>query len=101
MLDLRDIHKRYRLGQHEVQALRGVSLTIEDGDYVAIMGPSGSGKSTLLHLLGLLDVPDAGSYRIDGREIASLDEDELAVRRRDACGFVFQQFHLLARLSAM
>lgn len=100
MLELRDIQKRYRQGSCDVHALRGVSLNIADGDYVAIMGPSGSGKSTLLHLLGLLDVPDEGSYRIDGREIAKLGEDELAILRRDTCGFVFQQFHLLARLAA-
>jgi macrolide transport system ATP-binding/permease protein len=101
MLEIRDVHKRYVMGDNVVHALRGVSLTIEDGDFVAIMGPSGSGKSTLMHVLGLLDSPDEGSYRIDGREAAGLGEDELAVLRREAIGFIFQQFNLLPRMSAL
>ncbi|HKU46400.1 MAG TPA: amino acid ABC transporter ATP-binding protein, partial [Burkholderiales bacterium] len=80
--------------------LRGVSLTIETGDFVAIMGPSGSGKSTLMHLLGLLDVPDKGSYQLFGREISGLSEDELAALRSSRIGFIFQQFHLLSRTTA-
>ena len=100
MIELKDVHKSYSLGGSEVLALRGVSLTIEPGEYVAIMGPSGSGKSTLMNVLGLLDTPDRGSYRLFGREVSQLDEDELAVLRREAIGFVFQQFHLLPRLSA-
>ena len=101
MLELRDVHKSYRMGDTTVYALRGVSLTIEPGEFVAIMGPSGSGKSTLMHVLGLLDVPERGSYRVLGREMARLDGDELAVLRREAVGFVFQQFNLLPRLSAL
>ena len=100
MIELKDVHKTYALGGTEVRALRGVTLTIEAGEYVAIMGPSGSGKSTLMNMLGLLDVPDRGSYRLFGREVSKLGEDELAVLRREAIGFVFQQFHLLPRLSA-
>ncbi|MCX6129290.1 MAG: ABC transporter permease, partial [Proteobacteria bacterium] len=80
--------------------LRDVSIKIEAGDFVAIMGPSGSGKSTLMHIMGLLDVPDTGSYLINGREVSKLDEDELAVLRRKVLGFIFQQFNLLPRMSA-
>ncbi len=100
MIELRDIHKSYRMGDTTVYAMRGVSLTIEPGEFVAISGPSGSGKSTLMHVIGLLDVPDSGSYRLLGREVAHLAEDELAVLRREAIGFVFQQFNLLPRVAA-
>ena len=100
MVELKDIHKTYRMGDTTVYALQGVSLTIEPGEFVAIMGPSGSGKSTLMHVIGLLDVPDSGSYQLFGREVAHLKEDELAVLRREAIGFVFQQFNLLPRVAA-
>src|SRR3990170_4064974 len=100
MIELRDIHKTYRMGDTRVLALRSVSLTIEPGEFVAITGPSGSGKSTLMHTIGLLDVPESGSYRLLGREVAHLEEDELAVLRREAIGFIFQQFNLLPRVAA-
>lgn len=101
MLDLKKISKVYRMGENEVHALREVSILIEEGDFVAIMGPSGSGKSTLMHILGLLDVPTSGSYQVDGRETSHLSEDELAVLRREVIGFIFQQFNLLPRMSAL
>src|SRR4051812_14680666 len=100
MIELRDISKTYRMGDTEVRALDGVSLTIEEGDFVAIMGPSGSGKSTLAHILGLLDVPGAGSYKLSGEETANLSEDALAALRSKQIGFIFQQFNLLPRMSA-
>jgi macrolide transport system ATP-binding/permease protein len=100
MIELRDVSKTYQMGDTTVHALRGVSLRIEPGEFIAITGPSGSGKSTLMHVIGLLDVPDAGSYRLFGREVAHLSGDELAVLRREAIGFVFQQFNLLARTAA-
>lgn len=100
MIEIKDITKTYKMGTTSVHALRGVSLTIEDGDFVAIMGPSGSGKSTLAHILGLLDVPSTGSYKLNQKEVAQLSEDELALLRRDEIGFIFQQFNLLPRLSA-
>jgi putative ABC transport system ATP-binding protein len=83
-----------------VHALRGVDLTLADGDYAAVMGPSGSGKSTLLNILGLLDRPDAGSYRLDGTETTTLPEEHRARLRRERIGFVFQAFHLIPRLTA-
>lgn len=100
MIEVRDLSKVYRMGEYEVQALRSVSLSIEPGDFVAIMGPSGSGKSTLMQILGLLDTPTSGSYKIAGREASGLTDDELAVLRRETVGFIFQQFHLLARMNA-
>jgi len=100
MIELKDIHKTYRMGETTVYALRGVSLRIEPGEFVAITGPSGSGKSTLMHVIGLLDVPDSGSYRLFDREVAHLEEDDLAVLRREAIGFIFQQFNLLPRVDA-
>jgi macrolide transport system ATP-binding/permease protein len=101
MIELRDVHKTYTLGGSTVHALDGVSLSIGPGEFIAIMGPSGSGKSTLLHVLGLLDVPDRGSHQLLGREVAQLSDDELAVLRRGTIGFIFQQFNLLPRLTAL
>ncbi|HEX4482310.1 MAG TPA: ATP-binding cassette domain-containing protein, partial [Solirubrobacteraceae bacterium] len=98
---VRDVSKTYELGQIRVRALREVSLRIERGDFVAIMGSSGSGKSTLMNILGCLDVPTAGSYRIDGVDVRSLDEDDLSDLRSRKIGFVFQSFNLVARTSAV
>jgi macrolide transport system ATP-binding/permease protein len=101
MIELKNISKTYKTGKVEVQALRNVSLNISRGEFVAIMGPSGSGKSTLLHILGFLDRPDSGSYYLDKREITRLTDNELAIVRNRLAGFVFQQFHLLPRMSAL
>ncbi len=100
MLEIKDVKKIYKMGDTEVFALDGVSLQIEDGVFIAIMGPSGSGKSTLSNILGLLDTPTQGSYYLHGNDIAKRSEDELAIYRRDEIGFIFQQFNLLPRLSA-
>ena len=97
MIEISNVTKKYIMGDYVVHALRGASLKIEPGEFVAIMGQSGSGKSTLMHILGLLDVPDSGSYKLFGREISQLGEDELATLRGSSIGFVFQQFNLLSR----
>jgi ABC-type lipoprotein export system ATPase subunit len=101
MIELRHITKTYKMGTVEVQALRDVSLKIAQGEFVAIMGPSGSGKSTLMHIVGFLDRPDSGSYLLGGRDITELSDDELAILRNRLAGFIFQQFHLLPRISAV
>jgi len=101
MIEVSGITKTYWMGDVEVQALRGVGFTIQDGELVAIMGPSGSGKSTLMNVLGCLDQPSAGSYKIDGEEVADLNENDLAAIRNLKIGFVFQSFNLLPKLSAM
>jgi putative ABC transport system ATP-binding protein len=98
---LEGISKGYGTGEARAQALRGVSLAITEGEFVGLTGPSGSGKSTLLNILGLLDQPDTGSYRFDGREIVGLPEDELVLRRRASLGFVFQGFNLVPVLTAL
>ncbi len=100
MIDLRGLSRHYQVGDQVVRALESVDLTIPDGDYMAIMGPSGSGKSTLLHLLGCLDRPTSGCYRLDGREVAALPEQALAQVRSRRIGFIFQFFHLVPRLTA-
>jgi putative ABC transport system ATP-binding protein len=101
LVEIRDIRKVYGQGETEVRALDGVSLDIVEGDFVAVMGPSGSGKSTFMNILGCLDVPTSGSYRLRDIEIGKLDRDTLALLRRHQLGFVFQGFNLLARTSAL
>src|SRR5205809_5911311 len=101
LIVLRDGRKVYDLGKVEVEALRSVTLKIDSGEIVALVGPSGSGKSTLMNTLGCLDRPTSGSYLLDGQEIASLSGDERARVRNQQIGFVFQNFNLLARTSAL
>ena len=100
MIELRGIHRRFQVGDQLVRALDDVSLTVGDGEYLSIMGPSGSGKSTLLNVIGLLDRPSEGQYVLDGRETTGLDDDALADVRARRIGFIFQSFHLVARLTA-
>ena len=100
LIELSAIDRHFQLGDTTVNALADVNLSIEAGEYVAVMGPSGSGKSTLLNLLGLLDHPNAGSYRLEGRDVTTLNADEQAQVRSQRIGFVFQSFHLVPRLSA-
>jgi putative ABC transport system ATP-binding protein len=101
MIEIKDITKTYVNGDNETRALRGVSFTIKDGEFLAIMGPSGSGKSTLMHILGALDTPSSGTYLLDGHDVSKLSDDELATIRRDRIGFVFQSFNLLPRATVM
>ncbi|MFA5096442.1 MAG: ABC transporter permease [Candidatus Omnitrophota bacterium] len=101
MIEIKDLYKSYQMGTVKVEALRGVSLKIAAGELVAIMGASGSGKSTLMHILGLLDRPDAGEYFLGGEEVTRLNDHELALVRNKLVGFVFQQFHLLPRMTAL
>jgi putative ABC transport system ATP-binding protein len=101
VIELDGVWRIYRVGEGEVQALKHVSLTIERGEHVALVGPSGSGKSTLLHIVGCLDRPTKGRYLLEGREVGTLSEEERSLIRRHRIGFVFQFFHLLPRLSAL
>ena len=100
-IHLENVTKKYSMGDTIVHALAGVNVTIAPGEFTAIMGPSGSGKSTLMNILGCLDIPTSGSYRIDGQEVAKLNGDELAATRNKKIGFVFQNFNLLPRMSAL
>ncbi len=101
LIELRDVCKTYDMGEVQVRALNATSLTIEQGEYIALIGPSGSGKSTLMNTLGCLDRPTSGSYRLAGEEVATMSRDERAVIRNRRIGFVFQNFNLLARTTAL
>src|SRR5690554_3103777 len=101
LIETRDLWKTYVMGSEEIHALRGVSIEIERGEYVAIMGPSGSGKSTLMNLIGCLDTPSKGTYLLNGKQVSTMNDDELARIRNEEIGFVFQTFNLLPRATAL
>ena len=101
MLELADIRKTYRLGPVEIEVLKGIDLRIEAGDLISVMGPSGSGKSTLMNILGLLGRQSGGSYRVDGRDVSTMNDRELSAFRNEHIGFVFQSFNLLGHLTAL
>ena len=101
LIETNDLWKTYTMGDEEIHALRGVSIQIEKGEYVAIMGPSGSGKSTLMNLIGCLDTPSQGTYLLNGKEVSTMNDNELARIRNEEIGFVFQTFNLLPRATAL
>src|SRR6187397_1698466 len=101
LIETVDLWKTYIMGSEEIHALRGVSISIERGEYVAIMGPSGSGKSTLMNLIGCLDTPSKGSYLLNNKQVSEMNDDELARIRNEEIGFVFQTFNLLPRATAL
>ena len=101
MVELKDVAKQYQMGETEVQALRGLDLSVSPGEFVAIVGPSGSGKSTLMHIIGALDIPDQGQVVLDERDISDYEENELAELRGNKVGFVFQTFNLIHTLSSL
>ena len=101
ILELKDICKDYQQGREPVRVLKNINLTVEKGDYLAIMGPSGSGKTTLMNIIGCLDVPTSGSYILEGRDLRDLSDDDLAEVRNKHIGFVFQSFHLLPKMEAV
>src|SRR6516162_6989851 len=101
LIETVDLWKTYVMGSEEIHALRGVSIAIERGEYVAIMGPSGSGKSTLMNLIGCLDTPSKGSYLLNGKQVSQMNDNELARIRNEEIGFVFQTFNLLPRATAL
>jgi len=99
IIELKDIHKTFRVGDSEIAVLKGIDLQIEDGEFIALMGPSGSGKSTLLNIVGCLDRPSSGSFLLSGQDISMTSDDELARIRREELGFIFQTFNLIGRIS--
>src|SRR5580693_10371019 len=101
MIEVKNITKSYGSGDTAFQALKGISFTINDGEFVAIMGPSGSGKSTTMHILGCLDTPTSGTYHLDGKDVSKMTDEELADIRKDKVGFVFQSFNLLPRTTVL
>ena len=101
IVQLENVYKSYTQGREPVPVLHDISMTVEQGEYIAIMGPSGSGKTTLMNLLGCLDVPSSGTYLLEGRDIGALSDDELADIRNQSIGFVFQNFHLLPKMTAL
>src|SRR5687767_3584340 len=101
LIETRDLWKTYVMGDEEIHALKGVSIAIERGEYVAIMGPSGSGKSTLMNLIGCLDTPSKGTYLLNEKEVSQMNDNELARIRNEEIGFVFQTFNLLPRATAL
>ena len=101
MIEIQNVTKTYKSGENETTALKGVSFTIKDGEFVAIMGPSGSGKSTLMHIIGALDNPTSGKYLLDGKDVSTMSEEELGNIRKDHIGFVFQAFNLLPRTTVL
>lgn len=101
LIELRNLHKEYTMGTVRVHALRGINLTVEEGEYIAIMGPSGSGKSTMLNLLGCLDRPTTGNYFLGGVDVSMLDDDQLSAIRSRRLGFIFQSYNLIAQLSVL
>src|SRR5260221_11978993 len=101
LIETRDLWKTYVMGSEEIHALRGVTISLERGEYAAIMGPSGSGKSTLMNLIGSLDTPSKGTYLLNGKEVSTMNDNELARIRNEEIGFVFQTFNLLPRATAL
>ena len=101
LVELKDIHKSFKLGSESIEILHGIDLTVDRGEFVAMMGPSGSGKSTTMNILGCLDKPTSGQYFLDGKDVSKLNRDQLAAIRNSTIGFVFQGFNLLQRTSAM
>jgi putative ABC transport system ATP-binding protein len=101
MIEIKNVSKTYQTGEIAFEALKNVSFSVKDGEFIAIIGPSGSGKSTLMHILGALDTPTSGTYILDGRDVSTLSDDELADIRRDKIGFVFQSFNLLPRTTVL